>query len=57
MRMRSRMAYVEHKEPVERRWRTEKCIQVDDDLGSQCGGASGMKDGQPGIIVHDQGVL
>jgi hypothetical protein len=55
--MRSTMAHVEHKEPVERRWRTEKGIQVDDNLGRQCCGASGMKDAKVGIIVHDQGVL
>jgi hypothetical protein len=39
------------------RWRPEETIQIDDDLGRQLCGASGMKDGQTGIIVHDQGVL
>jgi hypothetical protein len=53
MRWHSRVVHVEHKEPVERRWRTKKCIQVNDDLGRQRGGASGMKDGQSSIIIHD----
>src|SRR5256885_13296304 len=38
------------------RW-TEERIQIDDDIGRQRGGAGGMKDGQPGIIVHNQRVL
>src|SRR5450755_359014 len=38
------------------RW-TEERIQIDDDLGRKRCGAGGMKDGQPGIIVHDQGVF
>jgi hypothetical protein len=38
------------------RW-TEESIQIDDDLGRKRCGAGGMKDSQPGIIVHDQGVL
>ncbi len=53
----SGLGSVEHKEPVVRGWRTEKCIEVHYDLGGQRGGAGGMKDGQPGIIVHDQGIL
>src|SRR5260370_22234728 len=48
---------VENKQLVVRcRW-TEESIQIDDDLGRKRCGAGGMKDGQPGIIVHDQGVL
>jgi hypothetical protein len=52
-----RMARVEHKEPMIRGRRTKKSVEVYYDLcGERCG-ASGMKDGQPGIIVHDQGIL
>jgi hypothetical protein len=51
------MAHVEHKEPVERRWRTEKRVKIDNDISCQRCGASGMKDAEAGIIVHDQGVL
>jgi hypothetical protein len=47
----------ESKQLLVRSWRTEKSIQIDDDLGCQRCGTSSMKDGQPGIIVHDQGVL
>src|SRR5512135_2681430 len=52
-----RMLWVEHEQVLVGRWWSEESIQVDDDLGRQCCGASCMKDGQPGIIVHDQGVL
>src|SRR6266581_734679 len=55
--MRAFADWVENKQVVVRcRW-TEERIQIDDDLGRQCGGAGGMKDGQPGIIVHDRGIL
>src|SRR6266568_5796931 len=52
-----RMPRVENKQLVVGCWWTEERIQIDDDLGRKCCGAGGMKDGQPGIIVHDQGVL
>jgi hypothetical protein len=51
------MLRVEHEQVLVGRWWSEERIQINDDLGRQCGGASSMKDGQPGIIVHDQGVL
>ena len=38
-------------------WRTKKCIQIDHEIGRQCSGTGSMKDGKPGIIVHDQGVF
>jgi hypothetical protein len=37
--------------------RAKEGIQIDDEIGRQRCGASCMKDSQPGIIVHDQGVL
>ena len=51
------MLRVEHEQVLVGRWWSEESIQIDDDLGRQCCGASSMKDGQPCIIVHDQGVL
>jgi len=51
------MLRVENKDPVVRSRRTKESVEVDDDLGRKRGGAGGMKDSQPGIIVHDQGVL
>jgi len=50
------MLRVENKDPVVRSRRTKESGEVDDDLGRKRG-AGGMKDSQPGIIVHDQGVL
>jgi hypothetical protein len=47
----------EHKELVVWSRRTEKSIEVYLNINSERGGAGGMKDGQPSIIVHDQGVL
>jgi hypothetical protein len=47
----------EHKELVERRRRTEKRVEVYLNINSERGGAGGMKDGKPSIIVHDQGIL
>src|SRR5436309_1171124 len=52
-----RMLRVENKDPVVRSRRTKESVEVDDDLGRKRGGAGGMKDSQPGIIVHDQGIL
>src|SRR2546421_10262818 len=52
-----RMLRVENKDPVVRSRRTKESVVVDDDLGRKRGGAGGMKDSQPGIIVHDQGML
>jgi len=51
------MLRVENKDPVVRSRRTKESVEVDDDLGRKRGGAGGMKDSQPGIIVHDQGIL
>ena len=50
------MGKVEHEQVLVGRWWSEERIQVDDDFGRQRCGASRMKDGQAGIIVHDQGV-
>jgi len=47
----------EHKELVERRWRIEERAEIYLNINSECGGTSGMKDVEPHIIVHDQGVL
>jgi len=55
--MRAFASWVENKQVVVGGWWTEKCIQIDDDIGCKRGGASGMKDSKPSIIVHDQGVL
>ncbi len=55
--MRAFAEWVENKQVVVGcRW-TEERIQIDDDVGRKRCGAGGMKDGHPGIIVHDQGVL
>jgi hypothetical protein len=55
--MREFAEWVKNKQVVVgRRW-TEESIQIDDDIGRKRSGAGGMKDGKPGIIVHDQGVL
>jgi hypothetical protein len=47
----------EHKELVVRRRRIEESAEVYLNINSECGGAGGMKDCKPGIIVPDQGVL
>jgi len=52
-----RMLRVENKDPVVRSRRTKESVEVYYDFGGERGGAGGMKDGQPGIIVHNQGVL
>jgi hypothetical protein len=35
----------------------KKSVEIDDDISRQRSGRGSMKDGKPGIIVHDQGVL
>jgi len=47
----------EHKELVERHWRIEERAEVYLNINSECGGAGGMKDVEPRIIVHDQRVI
>ena len=55
--MRASAGWVENKQVVVgSRW-TEECVEVYYDIGRKCCGAGGMKDSEPGIIVHDQGVL
>jgi hypothetical protein len=49
--------WIEHKQLPVRLRRAKEGIQIDDEISRQCCGASRMKDSQPGIIVHDQGVL
>jgi len=47
----------EHKQVVVGCWRAKEGVEVYLDLNSERGGAGGMKDGHPGIIIHDQGIL
>jgi len=47
---------VENKQPVEGgRWAKES-VQVDQDLGGERSGASGMVDSKPGIIRENEGI-
>jgi hypothetical protein len=50
-------SWIEHKQLLVRLRRAKEGKQIDDEIGRQRCGASRMKDSQPSIIVHDQGVL
>ena len=50
------MGYGENKEPVIGSRRAKEGVQVYQDLRRELGGASGMVDGQPGLIREHEGI-